>query len=641
MAVLVPQSNAHARVSVSELAEAVDTDVSLLKHRDTSTMVFLRLYWGVSLGAALTISFRNGFTAWQTETTHSIQTKLVGAANNPTCHRKDGTPAQCGPGSEYCGPPFSIAPRYHLMDQRGCAENDPNGPFFDPVHGVVHHFYQDHLAVPPGHGPVYGHLVSRDFVHWASVPVAIWNGLDSSKKTNYDTVAIFTGSAVIVDGAGPDGFGPGVIQIFPGLCTLQSWPKCETGTVLAQAVPASYANDPLLLNWTKPSYNPIMENAERDPSTPWKTPSGEWRMRTYNSKVYGCLSDDDMVKGKWYEIGTSHDFRTCECPSIYPLPGPTPGFETDFEVASKSGLPDTVHKTSCEGDWWQLGTYLPGKPGVNGTVGTFKPTLGWEDLYTERRIDGGKFYASKDAQYPTLSGDKRRINWGWATVPPASAQTLPREITFNPAVRSLQQYPIEELVGLRSTELGGAVSFSARVDGEVEVKVANHKFPAQGEIVVMVTLPEEDVTVSVAIGKRKAAGNVNLEEDSFLFCNLTYSHPAAGSATAEYDRWNFYEVPVSCGLTIDTLRLLPTESTVEIRLFVDWTFVEAYFARGRVSITEVPPAPFGSESTLFITSTAAVEVEVEAYVLDTIWVEPEVVRDSKRAYPSLSEGSFR
>ena len=61
------------------------------------------------------------------------------------------------------------------MDQHGCGENDPNGPSFDPVHGVFHHFYQIHLAAPPGHGPDYGHFVSKDFVHWAPLPVAIWN----------------------------------------------------------------------------------------------------------------------------------------------------------------------------------------------------------------------------------------------------------------------------------------------------------------------------------------------------------------------------------------------------------------------------------------------------------------------------------
>lgn len=58
--------------------------------------------------------------------------------------------------------------RFHLMDQHGCGENDPNGPVFDPVHGVIHHFYQIHLAARPGHGPDYGHFVSKDFVNWVS-----------------------------------------------------------------------------------------------------------------------------------------------------------------------------------------------------------------------------------------------------------------------------------------------------------------------------------------------------------------------------------------------------------------------------------------------------------------------------------------
>ena len=300
----------------------------------------------------------------------------------------------CGPGNEVCGQPFGKdAPQYHLMDQNGCAENDPNGPVFDPVHGVIHHFYQIHLAAPPGHGPNYGHFVSKDFVHWAPLPVAIWNGLDSSvwppRFTPYDNEAIFTGSAVVVDGAGPGGKGPGVVNIYPGLCNKNDWPGCETGTLLAQAVPANYANDPLLTNWTKPSYNPIVENTQRswletalalddgsspsgrtafmraqgapphsgaqprslrslgarrsalarapsklrilrvrthrqrDPSSPWRLPSGEWRLRTFDSKVYGTASDADLLSGKWYEIGTSRDLRKCDGPSSFLLPAAT------------------------------------------------------------------------------------------------------------------------------------------------------------------------------------------------------------------------------------------------------------------------------------------------------------------------------
>ena len=53
-------------------------------------------------------------------------------------------------------------------------ENDPNGIVFDPVHGVIHHHFQKHLAAPPGGGPVYGHFASKDMVKWAALPVSIW-----------------------------------------------------------------------------------------------------------------------------------------------------------------------------------------------------------------------------------------------------------------------------------------------------------------------------------------------------------------------------------------------------------------------------------------------------------------------------------
>jgi hypothetical protein len=146
---------------------------------------------------------------------------------------------------------------------------------------------------------VYGHFVSKDMVTWAALPVAIWNGLDYSvsppRVTTYDNIAIYTGSAFVVDGAGPNGKGPGVINLFPGLCKREYYPRCvenpgapgSTGTVLAQAVPADYANDILLVNWTKPSYNPVVVHGTRDPATPWRTTTGSWLTRTYDSTIYG------------------------------------------------------------------------------------------------------------------------------------------------------------------------------------------------------------------------------------------------------------------------------------------------------------------------------------------------------------------
>lgn len=349
-----------------------------------------------------------------------------------------------------------------------------------------------------------GHFVSKDFVHWAALPVAVWNGLDVSHApgedgyvTKYDNEAIFTGSGVVIDGAAPDGKSPGMVQIYPGLCNKKDWPGCETGTLLAQAVPADYENDELLTNWTKPSYNPIMENTQRDPATPWQMPSGEWRLRTYDAKIYGTASSSDMLAGKWYEIGTSSDFRQCECPSFYPLPNPTPGTEKMYhELQSNGELPTHVHKTSCGGDWWQMGTYAPGAPKV---LSNFTATKGWEDLFVQRRIDFGKFYASKDNLYPTLEGGDRRINWGWAMVKPGSTQTLPREITFNAAARQLQQYPIQELESLRESSVYSQQDVSLTKGKGISLGI-EESIALTSEMVAIFVLPTEAATFGVTLG---------------------------------------------------------------------------------------------------------------------------------------------
>lgn len=58
------------------------------------------------------------------------------------------------------------------------------------------------------------------------LPVAVWN------DQPYDNVAIYTGSATIVNGI--------PTMVYPGLCKLNDWPACQTGTLLAIAVPADH-----------------------------------------------------------------------------------------------------------------------------------------------------------------------------------------------------------------------------------------------------------------------------------------------------------------------------------------------------------------------------------------------------------------
>lgn len=207
---------------------------------------------------------------------------------------------------------------------------------------------------------------------------------------------------------------------------------------------------------------------------------------------------------KFYTIGKNPDFRQCECPSFYPLPAATPGFEVDYaKVQAAGALPTHVHKTSCGGDWWQLGTYDLSAPPK--TLSNFTATPGFEDAFAQVRIDPGRFYASKDSEYPTKSGGKRRINWGWAQVPPASTQTLPREITFNAAARTLQQYPIEELEALR-----GPAAFTSGTTTIAGGAPVGAHLPTgmlkQSEIIATFKLPKTAATFGIVVGDRPAPG---------------------------------------------------------------------------------------------------------------------------------------
>jgi sucrose-6-phosphate hydrolase SacC (GH32 family) len=126
-------------------------------------------------------------------------------------------------------------PQFHVKDA-SCGENDPNGPSFDPVHGVYHLHYQNHVGLHGGR--TYGHAVSKDLTHWAHMPISIWN------DQYYDSTAIYTGSATIVDGK--------VVQVYPGLCKT-GVDGCPGGTNLCIAKPAD-TMDQLQTNWTKTAW---------------------------------------------------------------------------------------------------------------------------------------------------------------------------------------------------------------------------------------------------------------------------------------------------------------------------------------------------------------------------------------------------
>jgi len=302
---------------------------------------------------------------------------------------------------------------------------------------MYHLMYQDHVCEAPGGGPDIGHVVSRDFVHWAHLPVSVWN------DKPYDEVAIFTGSATVVDGK--------PFLVYPGLCRKGGdFAGCITGMNYAQAVPAD-ASDPFYTNWTKDAApgikiaaNPIVNGTSDDPSTAWQTAYGEWRL-IGNAGAHGQKRGDVApifaakdFTGAWSLVGDTQ-FPSGECPSLFPLPPLYPG------TSASGPLPTHVHKrghgsAGCNGDCMTLGTWVDGKP---GEVGAWNATPGVP--FDEFLIDAGQFYASKDFWD---APNKRRINWGWATIP-GGVQSMARVLTYHPDLKQLMHSPAREYEELR------------------------------------------------------------------------------------------------------------------------------------------------------------------------------------------------
>lgn len=264
----------------------------------------------------------------------------------------------------------------------------------------------------------------------------------------------------------------------------------------------------------------------------------------------------------------------------------------------------------------------------------------------------------------------RRINWGWAQVPPASTQTLPREITFNALTRTLEQSPIAELTALRSgppaIDMGptilapgltlpipkgvlhasevlveftlpapgttsGTIYFGVSVGTQAATFPAHERFPSTpSEAQVPYEDPSRQVADGVVPSDDRAYGlsPVTPPNSPAVACLFQWTPPSASADDRPY-----YEVPVACGKFADSLRVLKNATTVSLRLYYDATFLEAYFENGRVAIT-APVDLMSDEPQLALTSTAPslMVKKTQVYKMKSIWTTPEAVRQAPRVY---------
>ena len=478
-----------------------------------------------------------------------------------------------------------------------CGENDSVAPFFDPLHSLYHLFYEDHLAEPTGRGPVYGHVVSADLAHWARQPVAIWN------DQPYDSSAIFTGSASLVNGI------PTII--YPGICSKQAWPNCSTGVVNALAVPAN-RSDPLLARWSKPSFNPIVEGAVKDPTAAWRTADGEWR---YSDAAGRVLSSADFVS--WAPVGAVKGWGG-DCSDFFELPPVCAGLPGCAPGANAT-LPTHVFKNSgsggisCPGaDCYWLGAYAEGAPNTTGTW-TPQPGVKAQPLDFTR---GGYLYASKSFWDPAKG---RRVVFAWANVPPASCQTLPRVATYHAGLNRLLLNPVEELVGLRGAALFSAPAVPLAGDlwlGDWAPGVGN-----QTEVSLVFDLPAGGAGVfglRVLAGRNASGANVSTP----VMLHWAPSPPSLNVTVGGAPPLGLCDVPYGC--TTAPVPLFEGEATMDVRVFVDNTFIEVFVGGGRLALTagvEAGAAAGAAGMALFGEATGATARNVSVWRMDSAWEE--------------------
>ena len=566
----------------------------------------------------------------------------------------------CGPGRESCGLPFEqrqaeegyAVPMYHVRDT-SCALNDPNFPFLDSLHGLYHHFFQKRIAEPQGGdggGPVIGHAVSADLAHWAHMPVALWNDAD------YDTRAIFTGSATIVGGI--------PTLVYPGLCTERAFPGCE-GYDFNIAVPSDHEGDPFLTTWTKASFNPILNGTGDDPTTAWRTRAGEWRMTRKDGKVFfssdfvhwaqsACVGDHCGPHGEF--------FNDSECSDFFPLPPPceSPG----CDGPGPDPPPNFVHKQSANGDLYTLGVYEEGDPGTTGTwtaspgvpfLQPFDATILPPPLPSAVYVAVGKSFwdgsrrlwwrlvflrhalvqslATRTSDRPTYFFRHYRTPRSWVKFPlnGNGTQSMPRVINYHAALQRLTFTPPPEMASLRLLPPLFAAS-TVEIAANASVWLGDWAPGAgnQSEFGAAFALPNANASFGVVV--LNGANGARVGDGA----------QGGANASGVVVRIDFDAISFTANASIGGLRralpLLAGDSIVDVRVFVDRSILEVYVMGGRLAFTTPAGGPASAREagmSLFSSGGAAVVAfNVSAWRMDSCWTSPESVlrtRDELRA----------
>ncbi len=326
-------------------------------------------------------------------------------------------------------------PGFHLSSRVGWM-NDPNG--FSYYNGEYHLFYQYH-PYDSHWGPMHwGHVVSKDLLHWRYLPAAL------APDADYDRDGCFSGSAIAL----PDGK---QLLLYTGV-TKETQPDGNLREVQRQCIAIGDGTD-----YEKYAANPVIDENSlpenggrydfRDPKI-WQKADGTYRCVVGNRTKDGdgqilLYSSDNGMNWKYEKILAANNDRfgkMWECPDFFVLDG-----MGVLLTSPQDMLPQGFEYHNGNGTLCLIGTYD-------------EEAENFTEQHNQAIDYGIDFYAPQTI----LSPDGRRIMIGWmqnwdtcnlhsAEQPWFGQMSLPRELSVKNG--RLYQQPIRELNDLRGEEV--------------------------------------------------------------------------------------------------------------------------------------------------------------------------------------------
>ncbi|MBO9199748.1 MULTISPECIES: glycoside hydrolase family 32 protein [Niastella] len=476
-------------------------------------------------------------------------------------------------------------PQYHFSPHHNWT-NDPNGLVY--YKGEYHLFYQyNPMGNTWGHMS-WAHAISKDLVHWQSLPLAI----PEDEKN-----MIFSGSCV-VDKNNSSGFAqkPGQIPLV-AVYTAHIIPDKSKPDDYLQNQHIAYSLDDGR-TWTKYSGNPVLDLHKkdfRDPKVFWYEPGKKWIMVT-------VLPNEHIV-----QFHGSADLKTWSHLSDFGPAGDTNGI---WECPDLLQVP--VIGQAGKNKWVLLNSQ---QFTMQYFVGEFDGTVFHNETPSDtvlRPDYGPDFYAG--ITYNNLPFGHDPVLLGWAnnwkyaqnipTSPWRSAMSLPRSLRLKKDGNTwtLLQQPVKSLQTLR----GGApiVWTNKTITGSQD-------FPAKGQVIELETalFPAKDGVcgIRLAAGKEQA---IIISYDA-ASQKLTVDRSKAGSNSFDNQFANFSSAAVRVPLQNTKLRL---------HVFLDKSILEVYANDGAVVLTTQLFPDAGLDGIVFFSEKGAMRIlSATVWTLRSVW----------------------